>query len=132
MKTKINTEQAPAAIGPYSQAIQVANFLFVSGQLGVAPQSGDFVPGTTAHQTEQIFQNLLAILAASDMTLDDVVKTTVFLSDMADFAAMNEVYAQYFNEPYPARSTIAVKTLPKNALVEIEVIASSDTLALKD
>ena len=123
MKQAISTAKAPAAIGPYSQAIQGGNLFFLSGQLGIDPATGDFVPGTVSEQTEQVFNNIRAILAEAGLTLDQVVKTTVFLSDMADFAAMNAVYGKYFTEPYPARSTVAVKTLPKNGWVEIEIIA---------
>ena len=126
MKQSITAKNAPAAIGPYSQAIQTGNFVFLSGQLGIDPAIGELVPGGISDQTEQIFQNIRAVLAEMHLTLDDVVKTTVFLSDIQDFAAMNEVYARHFNEPYPARSAFAVKTLPKNALVEIEVIAGTD------
>lgn len=123
MKKVISTSNAPAAIGPYSQAIQTGKILYTSGQLGIDPKTGDFVPGGIKEQTEQVFKNLVAVLEAGETSLDKVVKTLVFLSDMSDFATMNEVYSKYFKEPYPARSAIAVKTLPKNALVEIEVIA---------
>jgi 2-iminobutanoate/2-iminopropanoate deaminase len=123
MKQSISSKNAPAAIGPYSQAIQAGNLFFLSGQLGINPQTGDFIPGTVTEQTGQVFKNIQAVLTEAGLTWDNVVKTTVFLSDMADFAAMNEVYARHFKEPYPARSAFAVKTLPKNALVEIEVIA---------
>jgi 2-iminobutanoate/2-iminopropanoate deaminase len=124
MKQSISTKNAPAAIGPYSQAIKTGNFVYLSGQLGINPATGDFVPGTVTEQTEQVLQNIKAILTEAGLTLQNVVKTTVFLFDMSDFAAMNTVYMQYFEEPYPARSAVAVKTLPKNALVEIEVIAA--------
>ena len=123
LKRPISTTNAPAAIGPYSQAIQAGHLLFLSGQLGIDPATGDFVPGAVSEQTEQVFKNIRAVLAEARLTLDNVVKTTVFLSDMADFAAMNAMYDKYFTQPYPARSTIAVKTLPKNGLVEIEVVA---------
>jgi 2-iminobutanoate/2-iminopropanoate deaminase len=123
MKQSITTKKAPAAIGPYSQAIKTGKFVFLSGQLGINPETGAFVPGLVVEQTEQIFKNIKAVLAETNLTLSHVVKTTVFLADMADFAAMNDVYARHFEEPYPARSAVAVKTLPKNALVEIEVIA---------
>jgi 2-iminobutanoate/2-iminopropanoate deaminase len=123
MKRVISTSNAPAAIGPYSQAIRVEKVLYTSGQLGIDPETGDFVPGGIKEQTEQVFKNLVAVLEAGETSLDKVVKTLVFLSDMSDFTTMNEVYSKYFKEPYPARSAIAVKTLPKNALVEIEVIA---------
>lgn len=124
MKERIQTTNAPAAIGPYSQGVKTGNLVFLSGQLGIDPQTGEFVPGLVADQTEQVFKNIRTVLAEVDLTLDHVVKTTVFLSDMLDFASMNEVYAKQFKEPYPARSAVAVKTLPKNALVEIEVIAA--------
>ena len=124
MKQAISTTNAPAAIGPYSQAIQAGNLFFFSGQLGIDPATGNFVPGTVSEQTEQVFKNIRALLAEAHLTMEQVVKTTVFLSDMADFAAMNAVYSQHFTPPYPARSAVAVKTLPKNGLVEIEVIAA--------
>ena len=123
MKHVISTTNAPAALGPYSQAIQVENMVFLSGQLGIDPATGNFVADTVSEQTEQAFKNIQAILAEVHLTLENVVKTTVFLSDMADFSAMNAVYDKHFTPPYPARSTVAVKTLPKNGLVEIEVIA---------
>lgn len=123
MKKVIATKNAPAAIGPYSQAIQVGNMLFASGQLGLIPETGEFPEGGVKAQTEQSFKNVKGILEAAGYTIDDVVKTTVFLADMGDFAAMNEVYASQFNANFPARSAVAVKTLPKNALVEIEIVA---------
>src|SRR5215470_16035448 len=123
MKQSISTKNAPAAIGPYSQAIKIENIVFLSGQLGINPATGEFNSDSIAEQTEQIFKNIEAILDEVGLKLKDIVKTTVFLSDISDFAKMNEVYAKHFRSPYPARSTIAVKTLPKNALVEIEVIA---------
>lgn len=126
MKKVIATTQAPAAIGPYSQAIQVGNMLFASGQLGLDPATGDFAEGGIKAQTEQAFRNVKAILSEAGMSIDQVVKTTVFLADMADFAAMNEVYATQFTGDFPARSAVAVKTLPKNGLVEVEIIAVKD------
>ena len=123
MKKVIATKNAPAAIGPYSQAIQVGNMLFASGQLGLIPETGEFPEGGVKAQTEQSFKNVKGILEAAGYTIDDVVKTTVFLADMGDFAAMNEVYASQFNADFPARSAVAVETLPKNALVEIEIVA---------
>lgn len=126
MKKIIATKNAPAAIGPYNQAVKVGNMLFASGQLGLNPETGDFAEGGIKEQTEQAFRNVKAILAEAGMTIDNVVKTTVFLADMADFAAMNEVYASQFNGDFPARSAVAVKTLPKNGLVEVEVIAVND------
>ena len=126
MKKVIATMNAPQAIGPYSQAIFVGNMLFASGQLGLVPATGNFAEGGIKEQTAQAFQNVKAILAEAGLTMDHVVKTTVFLADMNDFGAMNEVYAQQFSGAFPARSAVAVKTLPKNALVEIEVIAVQD------
>lgn len=123
MKKVISTTNAPAAIGPYSQAIQAGNILFASGQLGMDPVSCLFVEGGVKEQTVQAFKNVHAILNAAGYTIDDVVKTTVFLADMADFAVVNEIYASQFTGDFPARSAVAVKTLPKNGLVEIEVIA---------
>ena len=121
----VHTEKAPAAIGPYSQAIDSGTGLvFVSGQLPIDPATGAFPQGGVAEQTRQSLTNAKAILAAAGVGLENVVKTTVFLADMGDFAAMNEVYAQFFSAPFPARSAVAVKTLPKGALVEIECIAA--------
>ena len=124
MKTPISTEKAPAAIGPYSQAIEAGGMLFISGQLPVDPATGEFAQGGIRELTTQSLTNMQHILAEAGLTLDNVVKTTVFLADMADFAAVNKIYADYFKQPYPARSTVAVKTLPKGGLVEIEVIAA--------
>ena len=123
----INTENAPAAIGPYSQAIDSnAGLLFVSGQLPIDPATGTFPEGGIKEQTRQSLLNARAILLAAGLDLNNVVKTTVFLADMADFSAMNEVYAQFFAAPFPARSAVAVKSLPKGAMVEIECIASKN------
>lgn len=122
MKKVIATTNAPAAIGPYSQAVQVGNMLFASGQLGIDPATGNFVEGAVKEQTAQAFKNVKAILTEAGLDISDVVKTTVFLADMGDFGAMNEVYASQFEGAFPARSAVAVKTLPKNGLVEIEVI----------
>ena len=119
---QIQTTTAPAAIGPYSQGIEVGNLVITSGQLPINPATGE-MPSDIEGQAHQSLQNVKAILEAAGTSLSNVVKTTVFLADMNDFAAMNAVYAQYFTEPYPARSAVAVKTLPKNALVEIEVMA---------
>ena len=125
MKTRINTSNAPAAIGPYSQAIDSgAGIVFVSGHLPIDPATGAFPEGGVKEQTRQSLTNAKAILEAAGLGLANVVKTTVFLADMGDFAAMNEVYAEFFSEPFPARSAVAVKTLPKNALVEVECIAA--------
>ena len=122
MKT-IQTTKAPAAIGPYSQAVEANGFVFASGQLGINPATGEFVEGDVQAQTRQALTNARAIMNQAGLDLNNVIKTTVFLSDMANFAAMNEIYAEFFSEPYPARSAVAVKTLPKNALVEVECIA---------
>ena len=121
----ISTSNAPAAIGPYSQAVDSgAGLVFLSGQLPIDPATGAFPEGGIQAQTRQSLRNVQAILAAAGLSMANVVKTTVFLADMGDFAAMNEVYAQFFSEPFPARSAVAVKTLPKGALVEIECIAA--------
>lgn len=119
----LHTNQAPAAIGPYSQAVEVNGFVFASGQLPVDPATGVFAEGGIKEQTRQSLTNVSRIMEEAGLDLSHVVKTTVFLSDMDNFAAMNEVYSEFFKEPYPARSAVAVKTLPKNALVEIECIA---------
>lgn len=121
----ISTEKAPAAIGPYSQAIRVGNLVCTSGQIPIDPSTGAFVPGGIKEQTRQSLTSVKAILEEAGLTMADVVKTTVFLADMADFADMNGVYAEFFSEPYPARSAVAVKALPKGALVEIEVVAEA-------
>ena len=123
MKQVIHTDKAPAAIGPYSQAIQVGQMLFTSGQVPIDPETGAIVEGGIQEQARQSLNNLKAILNAAGTNMGAVVKTTVFLQDMNDFAAMNEVYAQFFQEPYPARSAVQVGRLPKDALVEIEAIA---------
>ena len=124
MKQVISTSQAPAAIGPYSQAIRVGNLLYTSGQIPINPATGSFVEGGIKEQTRQSLSNIKAILEEAGLTMAHVVKTTVFMADMNDFADMNAVYAEFFTEPYPARSAVAVKTLPKGALVEIEVVAA--------
>ena len=124
MKQVISTNQAPAAIGPYSQAIRVGNLLYTSGQIPINPAIGSFVEGGIKEQTRQSLSNIKAILEEAGLTMAHVVKTTVFMADMNDFADMNAVYAEFFAEPYPARSAVAVKTLPKGALVEIEVVAA--------
>lgn len=121
----IITDKAPAAIGPYSQAIDSgAGLVFLSGQLPIDPATGSFPDGGIQAQTRQAILNVQAILQEAGLSLANVVKTTVFLADMGDFAAMNEVYAQFFVQPFPARSAVAVKTVPKGALVEIECIAA--------
>lgn len=123
MKT-ISTTAAPAAIGPYSQAVEANGFVFASGQLPIDPSTGQFPEGGVKEQTRQSLMNAQAILREAGLELKNVVKTTVFLASMDDFAAMNEVYSSFFSEPFPARSAVAVKTLPKGALVEIECIAA--------
>jgi 2-iminobutanoate/2-iminopropanoate deaminase len=123
MKKVIRTNRAPAAIGPYSQAIRNGDFLFVSGQLGIDPATGNFPEGGVREQAAQVFKNIRALLSEAGFSMDDVVKTTVFLTDMADFAAVNEIYASHFQGNFPARSTVAVAGLPKNGRVEIELIA---------
>ena len=120
----ISTSKAPGAIGPYSQAVKVGNFVFTSGQLPLNPATGTFPEGGIKEQTRQSLNNIKAILEEAGLTMKNVVKTTVFLADMGDFADMNSVYADFFSEPFPARSAVAVKTLPKNALVEIEIVAA--------
>ena len=122
-RTAISTTHAPAAIGPYSQAIRADGYLFCSGQLGLDPSTGEFVAGDVAAQAEQSLRNLGAVLEAAGRTFNDVVKTTIFLADIADFAAVNAVYGRFVTDPPPARSTVAVAALPKGGRVEIEAIA---------
>ncbi len=119
----VASDAAPKAIGPYSQAITTDDFVFTAGQVALDPKSGELVGKTTAEQTEQVFRNLTAVLVAAGTSLDTVVKTTVYLADMADFVQMNEVYAKYFGAHKPARSTVQAAGLPKGARVEIDVIA---------
>ena len=123
MKDIISTKAAPAAIGPYSQAIIVGNLVYTSGQIPIDPATGSIDEGGIKEQTRQSLTNVQAILKEAGLTMANVIKTTVFMADMNDFADMNAVYAEFFAEPYPARSAVAVKTLPKGALVEIEVVA---------
>ena len=123
MKKEIKTAKASSAIGPYSQAIQIGNLVYTSGQIPIDPSTGTFVEGGIKEQTRQSLENVKSILEEAGLTMGDVVKTTVFMADMNDFADMNTVYAEFFTKPYPARSAVAVKTLPKGALVEIEVLA---------
>ena len=124
MRQSVSTSQAPQAIGPYSQGIRAGGLLFVSGQIPLDPATGVMVVGDIADQTRRVFQNLEEILKAAGASFDHVVRTTVYLADMGDFAAMNEVYGTYFSSPAPARSTIQAAALPRNARVEIDVIAS--------
>ena len=123
-KECVYTEKAPAAVGPYSQAVGVPGLLFTSGQIPLDPATGALVAGGIQEQTHQVFRNIQAVLEKAGLTFDNVVKTTVFLTDIGDFAAMNEVYAQYFKGDYPARSAVEVGNLPKGAKVEIETICT--------
>jgi 2-iminobutanoate/2-iminopropanoate deaminase len=119
----VKTDQAPGAIGPYSQAVSVDGWVFCSGQIPIDPATGELVGGDIAAQTDQVLKNVAAVLAAAGASLSNVVKTTVFLADMGEFAGMNEVYARHFGDHRPARAAVAVRTLPKNVNVEIEAIA---------
>ncbi|MBA2621592.1 MAG: RidA family protein [Acidobacteria bacterium] len=123
MRETISTENAPGAIGPYSQAVSVNGMVFCSGQIPIDPATGNFVSNDVAEQTEQVLKNLTAVLEAAKTNLNNVVKTTVFLADMNDFTAMNEVYARFFGENKPARATVQAARLPRDARVEIECIA---------
>jgi len=124
MKQAFSSPDAPKAIGPYSQAVRAGQLLFASGQIPTDPVTGAIVHGDVAAQTRRVFDNLGAVLKAANLSFADVVRTTVFLADMNDFSAMNEVYGKYFSEPYPARATVQVARLPKDARVEIDLIAS--------
>ncbi|MBN2695218.1 RidA family protein [bacterium] len=123
VKTNIYTDKAPAAIGPYSQGIIANGFLFLSGQIPINPQTGELVIGIEA-ETKQVLENISALLEKSGCSFDNVVKTSVFLKDMGDFSKMNEIYSQYFKEPYPAREAVQVAKLPKDVSVEISIIAA--------
>jgi 2-iminobutanoate/2-iminopropanoate deaminase len=125
MKKIVSTNEAPAAIGPYSQAVRSGRFLFCSGQIPLDPKSGQIVPGEIAAQTRRVLDNIAAILRTGGLSFDSVVKTTIFLTDLGDFQTVNEIYASYFKQDPPARSTVQVAALPKGANVEIEVIAAS-------
>ena len=122
-KESVQTDNAPKAIGPYAQAIKANGFIYTAGQIPINPKTGNFVEGGIAAQTRQVLENLKAVLEAGGSTLDRVVKATVFLKNMADFAAMNDVYTQYLGDAKPARSTVAVAELPRGALVEIDLVA---------
>jgi len=126
MKKIISTNEAPAAIGPYSQAVRSGNFLFCSGQIPLDPKSGKIVSGDIAAQTRRVLDNIAAVLRAEGLTPDAVVKTTIFLTDLRDFQTVNEIYGSYFKQNAPARSTVQVSALPKGANVEIEAIAAVD------
>ncbi|XHR30367.1 MAG: RidA family protein [Chthoniobacteraceae bacterium] len=124
MKNVIASPEAPKAVGPYSQAVTAGGFLFAAGQIPLDPATGELIEGDVSAQTERVIQNIEAVLRADGLTFANVVKTTVFLTNLADFAAMNAVYSRYFAEPFPARSTIQVAALPKGVQVEIELIAA--------
>ena len=126
MKKIISTNEAPAAIGPYSQAIRIGQFVFTSGQIPLDPKTGNIVEGDISAQARRVCDNLTAVLAAENLTMGHIIKTTIFLTSMDDFAKVNEVYGSYFTDQPPARSTVAVAALPKGARVEIECIAISD------
>jgi 2-iminobutanoate/2-iminopropanoate deaminase len=126
MKQIISTSEAPAAIGPYSQAVRSGNFLFCSGQIPLDPKSGQIVPGDIAAQTRRVLENIGAVLKAEGLTFENIVKTTIFLTDLGDFQTVNEIYGSYFKQKPPARSTVQVSALPKGAKVEIEVVAVAD------
>ena len=123
IRETISTDKAPKAIGPYEQAIKVGDFVYTAGQIPLDPQTGNLIAGTIAEQTRQVLENLKAVLEAAGSSLDKVIKATVFLKNMADFAALNEVYGEYLGKAKPARSTVAVADLPRGALVEIDLIA---------
>ena len=130
VKQIIATDRAPRAIGPYSQAVRAGNLVFASGQISIDPATGEFVAGGVAEQTEQVLRNLTSVFAAAGVELNQIVKTTVFLADMEDFAAMNEVYGRFFGEQPPARATVQAARLPRDAKVEIEAIAVSEPRAV--
>jgi len=130
MKKIISTSEAPAAIGPYSQAVRSGRFLFCSGQIPLDPKSGQIITGDIAAQTRCVLDNIAAVLRAEGLTFDNVVKTTIFLTDLGDFQTVNEIYGSYFKQDPPARSTVQVSALPKGAKVEIEVIADADETGL--
>lgn len=125
-KEEVNSKEAPQAIGPYSQAVKWGNFVFCSGQIAVDPKTNTLIEGDVRKQTEQVFENLQAVLTSAGADLDTTLKVTVYLKNMDDFPLMNEIYAKYFMQPYPARATIEVAKLPKGALIEIECIAYID------
>lgn len=125
MKKVISTEKAPAAIGPYSQAIQTEGMVFTSGVIPIIPETGELVAGDAAEQAEQAFKNLTNLLEAAGSSMENVVKTVVFIKNMDDFGSINEVYAKYFPSPYPARSCVEVARLPKDVLIEVEAIANT-------
>ena len=130
-REEIRTDKAPAAVGPYSQAVRVGDFLFCSGQIPLDPVAGTMVGGEFAAQARRVLENLSAVLSAAGASMADVVRTTIFLTDLADFAALNEIYAGYFEAPFPARSTVQVAALPRGARVEIDAMAYAPRRALK-
>jgi len=123
-KKEIKTKMAPKAVGPYSQAVKAGNFLFLSGQIGIDPKTGKIVDGGVKKQTEQILKNISEILKKSEISEENCVKCTVYLKDMSDFSAVNQIYSQFFSRPYPARAAVEVSALPLDAMVEIDLIAS--------
>ncbi len=125
MKKIIYTEKAPKPIGPYSQAVQIGNLIYLSGQIGISPQTGNLVEGGIIAETKQIFANIKAVLESTNCTLDDIVNVNIYMTDLSKFAEMNEIYNQYFKENYPARATVQVSALPKGACIEISVVAFS-------
>jgi 2-iminobutanoate/2-iminopropanoate deaminase len=126
MKKIISTSEAPAAVGPYSQAIRIGNFVFCSGQIPLDPKTGEIVPGDVNAQTRRVMENIAAVLRAEGLNFENIIKTTIFLANLADFQAVNELYGSYFKSDPPARSTVQVAALPKNAQVEIEVVAATN------
>jgi 2-iminobutanoate/2-iminopropanoate deaminase len=126
MKKIISTSEAPAAVGPYSQAIRIGNFVFCSGQIPLDPKTGEIVPGDVNAQTRRVMENIAAVLRAEGLNFGNIIKTTIFLANLADFQAVNELYGSYFKSDPPARSTVQVAALPKNAQVEIEVVAATN------
>src|SRR5437764_15477462 len=126
MKKIISTSEAPAAVGPYSQAIRIGNFVFCSGQIPLEPKTGEIVPGDVNAQTKRVMENIAAVLRAEGLNFGNIIKTTIFLTNLADFQAVNELYGSYFKSDPPARSTVQVAALPNNAQLEIEVVAATN------
>ncbi|MEO0115188.1 MAG: RidA family protein [candidate division WOR-3 bacterium] len=126
MKEIIYTEKAPKPIGPYSQAVRIGNLIFFSGQIGIDPNTGNLVSGGVGAETRQVMANIKALLTKANLTFSNIIKTTIFLTDLSDFTEVNQIYSEYFTRDFPARSTVAVNALPKGAKIEIEVIAQSD------
>ncbi|MEO0093695.1 MAG: RidA family protein [candidate division WOR-3 bacterium] len=126
MKEIIYTEKAPKPIGPYSQAVRIGNLIFFSGQIGIDPNTGNLVSGGVGAETRQVMANIKALLTKANLTFSNIIKTTIFLTNLSDFTEVNQIYSEYFTRDFPARSTVAVNALPKGAKIEIEVIAQSD------